>query len=188
LIPNNYPDFLRNLPIAKLLPPEVKFPGRGTLDMAVVDIMRDRERGVPRYNNFRRAIGLKPLKTWDDFISKKATGAELKRQQAVVSTMKDVYKNDLEAVDFVVGCLAEGVRPPGFAFGETQFQIFIAMASRRLFSDRFYTESYTPEFYTQWGIDHVDNNNFYHMVVRHFPRLARFMDDSHKENAFKPWN
>ena len=156
--------------------------------MAVVDIIRDRERGVPRYNNFRRAVNLEPLKTWDDFIDTKAAPEVQSRQRKVVETMKEVYRGDLEAVDFVVGCLAEGVRPPGFVFGETQFQIFIAMASRRLFSDRFYTESYTPAVYTQFGIDHVDNNNFYHMIVRHFPRMAQFMNESHKENAFQPWN
>ena len=47
----------------------------------------------------------------------------------------------------VVGWLAETTRPHGFAISETQFQVFILNASRRLFSDRFFTSSFRPEFY-----------------------------------------
>ena len=58
----------------------------------------------------------------------------------------------------VVGWLAETTRPHGFAISETQFQLFILNASRRLFSDRFFTSSFRPEFYTRFGIDWVNNN------------------------------
>ena len=34
--------------------------------MAVVDIVRDRERGLPRYNQARRQYGLQPAKTFSD--------------------------------------------------------------------------------------------------------------------------
>ena len=44
--------------------------------------------------------------------------------------------------------LAESTRPHGFAISETQFVVFILNASRRLFSDRFFTSSFRPEFYT----------------------------------------
>ena len=40
-------------------------------------------------------------------------------------------------------------RPAGFAFSDTAFRIFILMASRRLNSDRFFTEDYTPAVYTE---------------------------------------
>ncbi len=58
----------------------------------------------------------------------------------------------------MVGFLGEPVRPHGYAISETQFHIFIINASRRLFSDRFFTSSFRPEFYTQFGIDWVMNN------------------------------
>jgi len=61
-------------------------------------------------------------------------------------------------VDTVVGWLAEFPRPHGFAISETQFQVFILNASRRLFSDRFFTSSFRPEFYTHLGVDWVTNN------------------------------
>ena len=66
--------------------------------------------------------------------------------------------DNIEDVDTVVGWLAEGPRPHGYAISETQFVVFIVNASRRLFSDRFFTSSYRPEFYTQYGLDWVNNN------------------------------
>ena len=57
------------------------------------------------------------------------------------------------------GRLARGAtRPHGFAISETQFVVFILNASRRLFSDRFFTSSFRPEFYTTLGVDWVNNN------------------------------
>ncbi len=66
--------------------------------------------------------------------------------------------DNIEDVDTVVGWLAESTRPHGFAISETQFVVFILNASRRLFSDRFFTSSFRPEFYTTLGIDWVNHN------------------------------
>ena len=59
--------------------------------------------------------------------------------------------DNVEDVDTVVGWLAESTRPHGFAISETQFVVFILNASRRLFSDRFFTSSFRPEFYSTLG-------------------------------------
>ena len=37
--------------------------------MAAVDIVRDRERGLPRYNQARRQYGLQPARTFTDITS-----------------------------------------------------------------------------------------------------------------------
>jgi hypothetical protein len=66
--------------------------------------------------------------------------------------------DNVEDVDTVVGWLAESTRPHGFAISETQFVVFILNASRRLFSDRFFTSSFRPEFYTKLGVDWVNHN------------------------------
>ena len=66
--------------------------------------------------------------------------------------------DNVEDLDTVVGYLAETTRPHGFAISETQFVVFILNASRRLFSDRFLTSSFRPEFYTTLGVDWVNNN------------------------------
>lgn len=163
---HNYPEFLRNLSI----------PLMGDIDLATIDILRDRERGVPRYNEFRRQIGLKPITKFEDLTTEPSTLAELKR----------IYNNDIEQIDALVGQLAETIRPDGFAFGETAFQIFILNASRRLMTDRFFTEDYTPETYTQAGIDWVEGNTMVDVLKRHFPQLGFSLTGV--DNAFKPWD
>lgn len=66
---HNYPRFLQKLEIKQN--PDWATAGKGprVMDMAALEIMRDRERGVPRYNEFRRQIGLKALTSYDDFIN-----------------------------------------------------------------------------------------------------------------------
>jgi hypothetical protein len=49
--------------------------------------------------------------------------------------LRDFYRNDITAVDTMIGLFAENC-PPGSA-SPTPFRIFILMASRRIQSDRF---------------------------------------------------
>ena len=82
--------------------------------------------------------------------STRSTTASASRTASMVDNIEDV--------DIVVGFLAETTRPHGFAISETQFHIFIINASRRLYSDRFFTSSFRPEFYSTFGLDWVMNN------------------------------
>ncbi len=163
---NNYPKELMNMSI----------PFVGKMDLAAMDILRDRERNVPRYNEFRRQFRLKPLTSFEQLTSDKAQLAKLKK----------IYDNDIEALDLLVGCLAEQYRPTGFGFGETAFQVFVVMASRRLVADRFYTTDYNKETYTKLGLDWIDNNNMKTILLRHHPRLQKTLFGV--KNAFNPWN
>ncbi|QQD24872.1 peroxidase [Venatoribacter cucullus] len=165
LVLNNNPEFLRNLDL----------PIVGKMDIAAIDVIRDRERGVPRYNEFRRQIGLNPITKFEDLTKDPKTLADLKR----------LYNNNVEMIDTLVGMMAETVRPEGFAFGETAFQIFIMNASRRIIADRFFTSHYTPEVYTQEGYDWVENNTMVDVLNRHFPQLNTSLVGV--DNAFKPW-
>ena len=67
------------------------------LDLAAVDIFRDRERGVPRYNQFRRLLHKPPVKSFD----------ELTDNPAWRKQIKEVYNGDLEKVDLMTGLYAE---------------------------------------------------------------------------------
>ena len=93
--------------------------------MATIDILRDRERGVPRYNMFRRLLNLTTPDTFLKLTDDSITAAEL----------SEAYDGDIESVDLLVGSLAEA-RPEGFGFGDTPFHLFLSMANRRLMTDR----------------------------------------------------
>ena len=148
--------------------------GTGKMDVAATDILRIRELGVPRYNEFRRLLHLAPAKDFKS-LTDNPTWAEELRQ---------VYQDDIEKVDLMVGMFAEP-RPEGFAFSDTAFRIFILMASRRLNSDRFFTNDYTPEVYTRVGLDWVERTTMRDVLLRHYPTLHAVLDPI--DNAFKPW-
>jgi hypothetical protein len=233
----NHPQFLQNLELPRLR------TATGKIDVAALDIIRDRERGVPRFNEFRRQYGLKQLTSFDDFVDKRLPkdSQERKDQERLVGILREVYGqrkcdaskiittaqlnddekrspindclghpngsmvDNIEDLDTVVGWLAEFARPHGFAISETQFQVFILNASRRLFSDRFFTSSFRPEFYTHLGVQWVTNNGpggktmekgkpngspmevspLKRVLLRTIPELAPELE--HVVNVFDPW-
>jgi Animal haem peroxidase len=148
-------------------------PDAGLVDLAAVDILRNRERGVPRYNEFRRQFRLEPAKRFEDFSDDPTIVEEL---AAVYATPEDV--------DLIVGLYTER-KPDGFAISDTAFRVFILMASRRLKSDRFYTYDYRPGVYTQEGLDWIDTNTLSSVILRHHPDLGGVV---RTDNAFKPWS
>lgn len=172
---NNFPKFLSHFPVpgsAQRNP-----DGKPTLlDLGAVDILRDRERGIPRYNEFRRLVALKPIEDFSD----------LTPDTEIAEQLRTIYNNDVELIDLFVGSMAEGHRPPGYGFGETSFQIFIAMASRRLMSDRFFTDSYNADTYTQEGLDYIEEASINSVLLRHFPQLQSALTEV--GNAFFPWD
>ncbi len=202
----NQPMFLQNLPMPHL-DSETK-----TLDIVALDLIRDRERGVPRFNEFRRQIGLKTLTSFDDFVDQRLekNNPWRKHQEETVIRLREIYGthicdaskiisnvqrnadggfindclghpdgsvvDNIEDVDNVVGWLAEYTRPHGFAISETQFHIFIINASRRLFSDRFFTSSFRPEFYSSLGYEWVVHNG----PLSECPYAVSTLDDGSK--------
>jgi hypothetical protein len=84
----------------------------------------------------------------------------------------------------MTGLYAEPL-PPGFGFSETAFRVFVLMASRRLKSDRFFTDDYRAEFYTDFGLEYIKNNTMLTVLKRHHPELAPALEGV--TNAFQPW-
>jgi hypothetical protein len=226
----NHPRFLQNVKMGRLE------SATQMIDVAALDLIRDRERGVPRFNEFRRQYGLRQLSSFEDFID---THSPTQDQKDLVKLLREVYGqhtcdaskvitdaqldangkpindclghangtlvDNVEDVDTVVGWLAETTRPHGFAISETQFVVFILNASRRLFSDRFFTSSFRPEFYSTLGLNWVKNNGpgpeqmeegtpnghrqqvlpLKRVLLRTMPELAPELQ--HVVNAFDPW-
>jgi hypothetical protein len=233
----NHAQFQQNITLPRL---QSRSNPEGKIDMAALDLLRDREHGIPRFNEFRRQYGLKQLRSFDDFLNKHETDAnERERQQDMVTALREIYGqhkcdaskvittaqvnddgspindclgfpdgtmvDNIEDVDTVVGWLSEFRRPWGFAISETQFQVFILNASRRLFSDRFFTSSFRPEFYSSLGHQWVNNNGpgakqyepkpsnghkvevspLKRVLLRTLPELTPEL--THVVNAFDPW-
>ena len=229
----NQPQFLQNLAMPRAP------AGIAKVDVAALDLIRDRERGVPRFNEFRRQYGLRQLTSFDDFVDRRAAPAAQAEQRRLTGLLREIYGqhrcdaakvitaaqrnpdgtpindclgqpdgslvDNIEDVDNVVGWLSEFARPHGFAISETQFQVFILNASRRLFSDRFFTPSFRPEFYGHLGVAWVSDNgpdgkqwepglpNGHRMEVSPLKRvLLRVAPELAPElaqvvNAFDPW-
>lgn len=161
----NYPNFLR----------QFNKIGQPLMDVAAIDILRDRERGVPRYNRFRELVGKKRVRSFE----------EITTIPGVAAKMREIYKGNVDRVDLLVGLLSEDL-PEGFGFSDTAFRIFILMASRRLKSDRFYTDDFRPEVYTEFGMDWIYNNSMKSVLLRHAPILGPALEGVN--NSFAPWN
>ncbi|KAK8071803.1 hypothetical protein PG996_005151 [Apiospora saccharicola] len=163
---NNYPDFLRDF----------TDPDGIHRDMGTVDLLRDRERGVPRYCEFRRLLRLSVPTTFEEI-----TG---KQNPTLAKDLSEAYGGDVNKVDALVGSHSEPVIP-GFGFSETAFRVFILMASRRLKSDRFIAGQWNAETYTPEGFHWVQHTTMKDVLVRHFPELGPTLGKS--KNAFAPW-
>jgi Animal haem peroxidase len=162
---HNYPNSLRRLP---------EKVDQGILtDLASTDILRDRERGVPRYCAFRRTLRMSVPKSF----------AELTDNPTWQKELEAIY-GAVDQVDLLTGTLAE-TKPPGFAISDTAFRIFIVMAGRRIKSDRFLTDDFTAEVYTPTGMDWIENNGMREVLLRHAPSLAPALSDV--RNSFFPW-
>ncbi len=144
------------------------------VDLAATDILRTRERGVPRYNVFRELIHRPRLTEFEQL-----TANALWREQ-----IRGVYNNDINRVDLMVGMYAENP-PNGFGFSDTAFRIFVLMASRRLNSDRFFTTDYNARVYTRAGMDWIADDDFSSVLLRHFPSLLPAIHNG--KNGFAPW-
>jgi heme peroxidase len=166
IVLHNYPSSLR-----ENFRPD---PGGPLVDLASVDLLRDRERGVPRYNEFRTLMHRNPVASFEELVGKDNPDDAAK--------LEAIYGH-IDRVDLMVGLFAES-RPEGFAFSDTAFRIFLLMASRRLKSDRFFSIDYTPEVYTPTGLKWIDDSTMSKVLVRHFPELRPVI---RWDNAFKPW-
>lgn len=103
-------------------------PGAGGLDLASINIMRGRERGLPDYNQIRRDIGL-PAVT--DF-------AQICSNPDLNISLEELYES-VDHIDPWVGMLAEDHMPESL-FGPTIMKIMELQFEALRDGDRFYYE------------------------------------------------
>ena len=163
---HNYPKFLQNL---------VQDNGE-RFDLGTIDILRDRERGVPRYNRFRRLLHKAPVKSFEELTDNPAWAAEIKR----------VYNNDLEMVDTMVGMMAEPL-PRGHGLQRHRLPHLpadgLAPAQERSIPVAGLSPGDLHETGDRLGGRELDEVR----DLRHFPSVAFAMEGLEDDNAFKPW-
>ncbi|KAG9160522.1 hypothetical protein Leryth_019477 [Lithospermum erythrorhizon] len=168
----NYPMWLR-----EVVQQEVDGKDRpDPVDLAALEIYRDRERSVSRYNDFRRGLLMSPISKWEDLTDDVET----------INTLREVYEDDVDQLDLLVGLMAEK-KINGFAISETAFYIFLIMAKRRLEADRFFTSEFNEETYTKKGFEWVKTTESLRDVFdRHYPEMtSKWMNSS---SAFSVWD
>ncbi|KAI3704774.1 hypothetical protein L1987_75003 [Smallanthus sonchifolius] len=168
----NYPAWLRDV-----VPQNVDGTDRpDPVDLPSLEIYRDRERNVARYNEFRRSLFLIPITKWEDLTDDKKA----------INALREVYDDNVEQLDLLVGMAAEK-KIKGFAISETAFVIFIIMASRRLEADRFFTSDFNEEVYTKKGLEWVNTTESLKDVLdRHYEKMTdKWMNSA---SAFTVWD
>ncbi|KCV71924.1 hypothetical protein H696_01334 [Fonticula alba] len=161
---NNVPDAIRNIrhtdvtysrstPFGGYFGPSLGSSSRSKcvvqpfLDIGTVDVVRDRERGVPRANDYYARIGLPELRaTHFGQIAPTPEGAR---------AVADLYDWDINNVDFIVGLLGfDSTELDGIPIISTAG--FLPFVYSRNTHDRFYTKDWlTPSVYTQAGFDRL---------------------------------
>ncbi|CAA6669880.1 unnamed protein product [Spirodela intermedia] len=154
----NYPTFLRDLIVQNTDGSERP----DNVDLPTLEVYRDRERGVARYNQFRRSMLMIPISRWEDLT------------------------DNAEKLDLIVGLMAEK-KIKGFAISETAFFIFVIMASRRLQADRFFTSHFNEQAYTKKGFEWVNKTESLKDVInRHYPEITKKWMNS--TSGFSVWD
>jgi hypothetical protein len=60
------------------------------------------------------------------------------------------------------------------------------MTPRRMKSDRFFTDDFRPEIYTEAGLEWISHNSMKSVILRHHPMLLDVLKPL--TNAFAPWH
>ncbi|MCB0664126.1 MAG: hypothetical protein KDC24_15380, partial [Saprospiraceae bacterium] len=124
----------------------------GGLDLASINIMRGRERGLPDYNTIRENFGLSRVSTFTDINS----------NQDIANTLESLY-GDVNNIDAWVGMLAEE-RMDNALFGELVMKILEEQFRVIRDGDRYYYENdptLTP--IEKYDIKHT---RLYHVLMR----------------------
>ncbi|MCB0658409.1 MAG: hypothetical protein KDC57_19830, partial [Saprospiraceae bacterium] len=127
-------------------------PGQGGLDLAAINIMRGRERGLADYNTIRAAIGLQRITKFSDITAK----------TDVSRLLAQIY-GDVNNIDPWVGMLSEDPME-GTIFGPTVNEIMRLQFSELRDGDRFFylnDPALTPAEVTE-----IDQTRFSDIIKR----------------------
>ncbi len=105
-----------------------------TVDLEVLDIERARDHGVWNYNELRSGLGLSTYASFDEF------GAANELDAARLEALKNVYGNDINKLDSIVGGLLEE-KYYDSQLGETFTKLSVLQFEALRDGDKFYYEN-----------------------------------------------
>ena len=158
---------------------QMSIESQSFIDIAAIDLLRDRERGIPGYNEARKLFGYPPLESYDEMGVDADVKARFEKHYG--HAPEGLYRMDLQ-----VGMLHDRNRPDGFAFDDLRFRLFIHAAASRLEQDPFFNELFEPEVYTDWGLQHIEEMNRKKLILLHCPELQA-SGLAGVNNSFEPW-
>ncbi|MEZ5057509.1 MAG: peroxidase family protein [Saprospiraceae bacterium] len=127
-------------------------PGSGGLDLASINIMRGRERGLPDYNTVRENFGLPRVNSF----------SEINSNIDIANVLDSLY-SDVNNIDAWVGMLAEE-RMNNALFGELVMKIMEEQFRVIRDGDRYYYEN-DPTL-TAAEKEEIKNTRLYHILMR----------------------
>merc|ERR1712045_598501 len=86
-------------------------PKSERIDMGALDLYRDRERGILKFNEFRRQLYLKPYKNFKELVGESPTAKEDVRKLELIYGKG---RSGIENLDLLVGDMYEGKVQPSF--------------------------------------------------------------------------
>lgn len=128
-------------------------PGAGGLDLASINILRGRERGLPDLNSIRSSLGLRPYTFFREINS---SNIQLSNQ------LRSTYLN-INRIDPWVGLLAER-RVSGSLFGETLLTILQQQFTALRDGDRFFYLN--DPVLTDEEKEMITNTTFHDVIMR----------------------
>lgn len=111
--------------------------------------------GAPRLNDFRRRFA-SPYRDFMDMCG----------DEEMAEILSGFYPS-IEDVELVVGVQVEKSGSVGWGLPNTVEKSIMSDAFCTVYNDRFYTDDYRPEIYTEWGFTHTKNTNFADLLNRH---------------------
>ena len=127
------------------------------IDLSVVDIVRERSRGIPRYNKFRQGLHKPPIRSWEEIT---ANGEDVRLLKEIYGSFDNI-DND--------GRSLRGNATAGFRLLRHRVPHLHSDGDAPLQSDRFLTVDFRPEIYSPLGLAWVQENTMTSIILRPFP-------------------
>lgn len=151
----------------------------GMIDLFEAEIIKDRQRGAPAYNDYLRSHNLPPLRSFDDLF----TDPSASKDQ--IATLNRHYPGGVEDLDTPLGLLINQFRPAGFAITNPGFQTFVFEATARIAKQALLTRLWTPEHVGWTAINLVEAMNKEKLLHLHCPELRDYLKDRPNRNTYE---